>query len=61
MSSVTIVPAGHPLGTSKDFVAHVASFNHAASVPATFSLDTDNHFLNVRAGAHESRGPENGS
>ena len=47
MSSVSIVPAAHPLGTSKDFVAHVASFNQAGATPATFSLDTDNHFLNV--------------
>lgn len=47
VSSVSIVPATHPLGTSKDFVAHVASFNQAGATPAAFSLDTDNHFLNV--------------
>ena len=45
--SVSLVQASHPLGGSKAFVDHVASFHSRVDVP--FTVDKPNDFLIVRA------------
>jgi hypothetical protein len=48
VKSVVVIKAGQVLGTTKDFVGHVASFDDSSAVDAAFTVDTLNDFVKVR-------------